>query len=90
MRVGERNAAIVCPGRRRRSTDRLLIKGKRSLPLPYFRLCVGFCISAGGPKRCGTSPRRRAAKKARLPNSAKVVDMMQSSPVYLAASPRTK
>jgi hypothetical protein len=61
MRVGERNAAIVCPGRRRRWTDRLLIKGKRSLPLPYFRLCVGFCISAGGPKRCGTSPRRRAA-----------------------------
>jgi hypothetical protein len=36
MRVGERNAAIFCPGRRRRWTDRLLIKGKRSLPLPYL------------------------------------------------------
>ena len=67
--------------RRRRRTDRLPIEGKRSLPLPYFRLCVRFCISAGGPKRCGNFPRRRAAKKAHLPNSAKVLDMMQSSPV---------
>jgi hypothetical protein len=48
---------------------------------------VGFSISAGGPKRCGNFPRRRAAKNALLPNSAKVVDMMQLSPVNLAAFP---